>query len=114
MGVAQQQHYAANKVVMKERARAHTVSNRERLREHIRLTKDQPCLDCGLRFPTYVMEFDHVTGEKTGNVSDLVSNSVSLARLQREIDQCEVVCANCHRIRTFTCAENGLVTREVS
>jgi hypothetical protein len=46
-----------------------------------------------------VLDFDHV-GEKTRNVSRLVTIEAGLDRLQREIDECEVRCANCHRRQT--------------
>jgi hypothetical protein len=47
------------------------------------------------------LEFDHLDGSnKSWNISDLLGRASSLDRVQREIDKCEVVCANCHRIRT--------------
>jgi hypothetical protein len=56
------------------------------------------CSDCGESDPA-VLEFDHV-GTKSANVSQLVNREVSLERLRREIEQCIVRCANCHRRRT--------------
>ncbi len=56
------------------------------------------CADCGLADPM-VLEFDHV-GEKGGNLGDMVTHGYSVRALQREIEACEVVCANCHRYRT--------------
>ena len=47
-----------------------------------------------------VLEFDHVRGEKSGNISEMIASGHSIARLQTEIEKCDVVCANCHRIRT--------------
>lgn len=44
------------------------------------------------------MEFDHVRGEKTANIAKLVSAG-SLGPVLQELDKCELVCANCHRIR---------------
>ena len=61
--------------------------------------KNRPCADCGRLFPTYVMDFDHV-GEKTGEVSSFVYTS-STERLLDEASKCDVVCANCHRERTY-------------
>lgn len=46
------------------------------------------------------MGFDHV-GAKRGNVSDMVRAGVAPRRVQAEIGQCEVVCVNCHRLRTL-------------
>jgi len=57
-----------------------------------------PCVDCG-RSELNILDFDHV-GSKTGTVLTLARNSVGLDRLQQEISQCEVRCANCHRRRT--------------
>jgi hypothetical protein len=57
-----------------------------------------PCVDCGEADPV-VLDFDHI-GEKTRNVSRLVSIEAGLDRLRREIDECEVRCANCHRRQT--------------
>lgn len=47
------------------------------------------------------MDFDHVSekGEKL-RVSLLVGNN-QRQRALKEIAKCEVVCANCHRIRTW-------------
>ena len=60
---------------------------------------EHPCVDCDEGDPI-VLEFDHVRGEKTANVSILIHNTSSLKRIQAEIDKCDVVCANCHRRRT--------------
>lgn len=62
--------------------------------------KDQPCADCGQRFPTAAMDFDHVRGEKRHDVSHLVNSNHGIETLLDEIALCEVVCATCHRIRT--------------
>ena len=44
------------------------------------------------------MDFDHIRGKKLHNVAWLVN--VSERRLLEEIAKCDLVCANCHRIRT--------------
>ena len=58
-----------------------------------------PCVDCGINYPYYVMDFDHVRGQKQANVMELVS-TLSKKRIDLEIAKCEIVCSNCHRIRT--------------
>lgn len=60
--------------------------------------KNVPCVDCDVCFPPSCMEFDHVRGEKRGNVGAM--NSWSSATVLKEIEKCDVVCANCHRVRT--------------
>lgn len=61
--------------------------------------KDKPCADCGGRFPLCVMQFDHVRGEKFANLSVLRSRG-NVQLILAEIAKCDVVCANCHAIRT--------------
>lgn len=58
-----------------------------------------PCADCGID-DWRVLEFDHVRGEKLGNICNMMTGD--LDRLEQEILKCDVVCANCHKIRTFT------------
>lgn len=62
--------------------------------------KDSPCTDCGGKFHPSAMEFDHVRGKKLGNISEMAARGSRRMAL-REIQKCEVVCANCHRVRTF-------------
>ena len=59
-----------------------------------------PCVDCGINYPYYVMDFDHVRGQKHANVMELVS-TLSKKKIDEEIAKCEIVCSNCHRIRTY-------------
>lgn len=61
--------------------------------------KSEPCVDCGVRYPSYVMDFDHVDGEKVGNISAMRGRA-SETRLLEEIAKCDLVCSNCHRERT--------------
>jgi hypothetical protein len=60
-----------------------------------RFLAEHPCVDCGESDPR-VLDFDHV-GEKAALVSALVAWGASAYRIQAEIAQCEVRCANCHR-----------------
>lgn len=61
--------------------------------------KNVPCADCGIKYPSYVMDFDHVRGDKIHKVSHLVLHGTRES-VEEEIKKCEVVCANCHRVRT--------------
>lgn len=82
--------------------RGYQFEHRMGRRRLIEKSKEVPCADCGKKFPFYVMDFDHRNPDtKSANVSSLVSRGASLARIQEEIDKCDVVCANCHRIRTW-------------
>lgn len=82
------------------RAKRHKQATRTSLRAWLDEQKSQPCLDCGVQYPPYVMQFDHVRGEKKFNIGDAVNRPLSRARIAEEIEKCEIVCANCHMIRT--------------
>lgn len=66
----------------------------------------QSCMDCG-NTDWRVFEFDHTEDNKVGNVSDLLK-SWSWDRLKTEIEKCDLVCANCHRIRTWSRNQQGV------
>mgnify|MGYP000353693845 CR=1 FL=1 len=74
--------------------------------------KSAPCLDCHRQFPPECMDFDHVRGAKAREIADLRSGT--LARLLEEIAKCDLVCANCHRIRTRARQRNGRVAQGIS
>lgn len=63
--------------------------------------KSKPCTDCGLRWPPYVMQFDHLPqfAKLFGLDMQAVANR-SMAAILAEVAKCELVCANCHAIRT--------------
>ncbi len=63
--------------------------------------KSFPCKDCGKTFPPFAMDFDHISnlGKKKRNISLFKNYSIQLAK--EELKKCELVCANCHRIRTW-------------
>lgn len=62
--------------------------------------KWKPCSDCAGTFPPICMNFDHVNGEKEAGIARMVNQGVGVEKLLAELDKCELVCANCHRIRT--------------
>ena len=63
--------------------------------------KAVPCADCGGRFPACAMDFDH--RNPAGKLKDvsLLGNLGQVQRAISESDKCDVVCANCHRVRTY-------------
>lgn len=73
-------------------------------RGHIQMLNDLrsvPCLDCGSSFPPWAMEFDHRDpATKSQGVTRMVGRA-STQRILAEVAKCDVVCANCHRMRTF-------------
>ena len=66
-----------------------------------------PCADCGETFPIYVMHWDHLPGfQKIDQVSVMVSSRTREAALE-ELKKCELVCANCHVMRTVSRAKRA-------
>ena len=83
----------------REKNLAYALKRQAERQEFLNEIKNVPCKDCGNSYPPYCMDFDHVDGDKSGNLSEM--KSYSLERILAEIAKCEIVCANCHRIRTF-------------
>lgn len=63
--------------------------------------KSKPCADCGQTYHYACMDFDHRRGTKAAVVSHLVAQMCSKERILAEIAKCDLVCANCHRVRTY-------------
>jgi 5-methylcytosine-specific restriction endonuclease McrA len=89
-------HYYANREVYIKKALMRKQTIRKWLNE---VKESQPCTDCGVDYPYYVMDFDHIR-DKTIEINKLI-NSCSMTKLKAEIAKCEIVCSNCHRQRTF-------------
>ncbi|MFG2913354.1 hypothetical protein ACGF0D_10745 [Kitasatospora sp. NPDC048298] len=96
----EQQRYHQNGGREKRRSRRKELASERRAQ--IEKLKDVPCADCGHRFPPVCMDFDHVSGEKLDSVSEMFHRARSWEAIEMEIAKCEVVCSNCHRIRTAT------------
>jgi L-lysine 2,3-aminomutase len=99
----ERQRAAERKWYLENRQKVFDKKNRKktRMRQFLREWKSRPCADCGVSYPYYVMDLDHVDGDKVMNVSALVLRG-SMRLLMAELEKCEVVCANCHRTRTFS------------
>jgi len=61
------------------------------------------CADCGVTgLPAVCYDFDHLDpSTKVKSISRMVYAGRTIGAIRREADKCEVVCANCHRIRTW-------------
>lgn len=57
------------------------------------------CVDCGLSDPI-VLEFDHRDPKEKYRDISLLAAQGSIDLLKKELEKCDVVCANCHRRRT--------------
>lgn len=94
---AQRRYYERNKEKVKSVAK-------DRRRYVVRYIQEykqsRACMDCGIDYPYWIMEFDHRPEEtKLGNIS-MMYKTHSLEDVKLEIEKCDVVCSNCHKDRT--------------
>lgn len=81
------------------RASKHPGGHRSAAKKLLVKSKSRPCTDCGGTFHPDAMEYDHRdASKKRGLVGKLVKHSVEA--VMKEIAKCDLVCANCHRVRT--------------
>lgn len=100
-GEYHKQHYIDNMDAYKDRAKQRNKEITDRVRQYIQEQKDKPCQDCGVKYPYYVMDFDHRPGSgKSFNIAQMARIKPTLEKVQQEIAKCDIVCSNCHRIRT--------------
>lgn len=93
-------HYRAHRIEHNTRRYANTKAQRATRRSKmVEYLSNHPCVDCGEADPV-VLEFDHVRGEKSGEIANLLRRQVAWERIIDELSKCEVRCANCHRRRT--------------
>src|SRR5262245_23005667 len=91
--------YQANKARRQEKVRADRAVHVAWLDS---LKEGKASTDCGGHFPPYVREWDHLPGFiKELVIADTRRAAHSIKRILAELEKCELVCANCHRERTF-------------
>ncbi len=104
-------HYQKDKQTYKDRSRVRKnrvlIENKTRLRIYL---SNHPCVDCG-ETDIRLLEFDHVRGQKDGEISDLFRQGFSWSIIEAEIAKCEIRCANCHRIKTFKGSGNWRISQ---
>lgn len=78
-------------------------ANLKRQRQHnlekmIESLGEQRCADCG-ETNLLKLEFDHLRDKKF-NISEGIAKGYAWKRIKEEIDKCQVLCANCHAVKT--------------
>ena len=99
-------YYARNRAREIERV----VTRQRATVEWLRDLRRVPCPDCGGTFPPHVMDFDH--RDPKAKLFSLAADNVYLknrALLEAEVAKCDIVCANCHRIRTAAQYAGGML-----
>ena len=111
-------YMAAWRTANLEKIAAYRAANREKMRavdrdhasagrKQVAVLKAGPCMDCGVSYPSCVMDFDHRPGttKTRGGVSQM--SKAPWERVLDEVAKCDLVCSNCHRIRTRDRANGG-------
>lgn len=94
------QHYKDNKQKYVDRAgrykKVRKTQHYDALRDYV---SKFPCVDCG-ETDYVVLQFDHVRGVKEAGISEMVSGGWAWDKIIRELEKCDVRCANCHTRKT--------------
>jgi DNA-binding CsgD family transcriptional regulator len=86
----------------KEKTRNRARKTINSIRKYIQEYKQSVCCaDCKEDYPYWMLEFDHLSN-KEFVISQFNNTTKNLERVKKEIEKCEVVCANCHKNRTYT------------
>ena len=106
-------YYETNKERLREKRKNYYKSNKVKWKRRNSITntylipkyKNVPCMDCNTIFPFIAMDFDHRPGEvKSFTISVKgcwKATSERIEEIEKEISKCDLVCSNCHRIRTW-------------
>jgi hypothetical protein len=89
----------------KARHIAYAIEWNNKRREAIRtmlskLKVERGCVDCGYNADPIALDFDHISDNKLFTISRAQRAGYSDEKIMAEVAKCEVVCSNCHRIRT--------------
>ena len=69
-------------------------------RQMLEYLADKSCVRCGIK-DYRVLEFDHLDpSKKSFGIAQGIHGILSWPKLLAEIEKCQILCANCHKIRT--------------
>lgn len=93
----QQKHHQRTKV--KKRMQQNKLKDKRQILvlEEMQKRGDK-CAKCGFS-DIRALDWHHLDpDEKVNSISEMIRDRVSMDKLQVELDKCELICANCHRI----------------
>lgn len=93
---ASHKHYIKHKDEYVQRNK----DNKIRISSYIREQKNKPCMDCGNLYHHYAMDFDHRDPKEKVIGLAKAARYASIELVRIEIAKCDLVCSNCHRLRT--------------
>ncbi len=80
----------------REHYREYCRARRQRTREWILEYKKRGCSTCGESYPE-CLDFHHRDPKQKEFNIGLMASVISLDRIIKEVEKCDLVCANCHR-----------------
>lgn len=100
--------YPKNRTKHLKRVQASKDKRGRRVRSLLdRIKIEVGCADCGYDKDPVALDFDHLR-DKSFTISHVLK-SRSEIEILKETEKCDIVCANCHRIRTRNRRQNSLV-----
>ena len=85
-------HAQKKKKEQSRKSRKRAVKRNRKYVEAHKLINPCPCGET----ESCCLSYHHESGDKTGNISDMVNRGYGINRIQKEIDKCIVLCLNCH------------------
>jgi hypothetical protein len=86
-------HYRNNKAKQLARNR----KKKQQIRDAIDAIKELAgCRFC-LEHDPCCLDFHHCRGDKEQSISNMVGHGCSFEKVNKEVEKCTVICANCHR-----------------
>jgi len=94
-------HYHKYSSKYRERAVSRNHRLKDSLRQHLlEYLGDKSCGVCGFSDPR-VLEFDHIDPTtKSFGIAKAINDKMSWPKILAEIEKCQILCANCHKIKT--------------
>lgn len=93
--------YERNKETEREKAKVRQAERRREFKNWFREYKSNlKCSKCGFSHPA-ALDFHHKDSTKKEFTLGSTGLSVSTEKFLKEIEKCEILCANCHRIHHY-------------
>lgn len=95
------EHYHKYGSHYRERAVERSKKIKDKLRIHmLEYLNGKSCVQCGIN-DIRVLEFDHIDPKtKAFGIARAITSTFSWERISVEIAKCQILCANCHKIKT--------------
>lgn len=103
------------KKIDKDKRTVNVKARSKRIKEWLEAyKKTQCCLQC-CNTDFRVLEFHHHNGDKSFNIGEIRKHGCGVAKILSEIQKCQCLCANCHRIITYEerRAKSGLIGKSL-